>query len=99
MVNREYAADVESFTNADNICETSNQKYKSYLGPQLFLEILFLKIRGVSFEHSSAKRKHKEDETKALETEIKNLEASIEANEMEQPKDKKDVLENIGKNI
>ncbi|GFR91594.1 hypothetical protein ElyMa_000847000 [Elysia marginata] len=96
MVKVEYAANVESFTNVDNICGTSNEKYKCYLGPQLFLEILLLKIR-LAIEHSSAKRKHEKDETKAPDTEIKNLEASIEANKMEQLKEKKEELENIRK--
>ena len=60
--------------NATNDLDTANTEYKSYLGPQLFLEILLLKTRELAVKHSSAKRKEAKIETVTLEKEIRNLE-------------------------
>ena len=72
-VKREYE---EPRPNAANELELdiANNEYKSYLRPQLFLEILQLKTRELAIKHSSAKRKEAKAETETLEKEIRNLE-------------------------
>ena len=55
--------------NAANDLDIANNEYKSYLAPQLFLEILLLKTRELAIKHSSAKRK----EAKANQQKKKGL--------------------------
>ena len=50
-VKREY---VEPRPNAANDLDITNNEYKSYLGPQLFLEVLLLKTRELAIKVSTA---------------------------------------------
>ena len=85
-VKREYE---EPRPNAANDLDIENNEYKSYLGPQLFLEILLLKTRELAIKHSSAKKKEAKNETETLEKEIRNLEKNITINKVEELREKK----------
>ena len=91
-VKREYE---EPRPNAANDLDIANNEYKSYLGPQLFLEILLLKTRELAIKHSSAKSKEAKNETETLEKEIRNLEKNITTNKVEELREKKERLETI----
>ena len=72
-----------------------NNEYKSYLGPQLFLEILLLKTRELAIKHSSEKRKEAKIERETLEKKIRNFEKYITINKVEELREKKERLETI----
>ena len=91
-VKREYE---EPRPNAANDLDIENNEYKSYLVPQLFLEILLLKTRELAIKHSSAKKKEAKNETETLEKEIRNLEKNITINKVEELREKKERLETI----
>ena len=60
--------------NAANDLDIANNEYKSYLGPQLFLEILLLKTRELAINILQQKRKEAKIETETFEKEIRNFE-------------------------
>ena len=91
-VKKEYE---EPRPSAANDLDIANNEYKSYLGPQLFLEILLLKTRELAIKHSSAKRKEAKIEMETLEKEIRNLEKNITINKVEVLREKKERSETI----
>ena len=84
-VKREYE---EPRPNAANDLDIENNEYKSYVGHQLFLEILLVKTREIAIKHSSAKKKEATIETETLEKQIRNVENNITINKVEEFREK-----------